>query len=460
MLRLHRATFLSTVLTIGASLSSVPSLRSAPQTQAVTGLTQYTFGTPSGDETEMLAEINRARSNPTAEGQRLAATLNPANYGIEQSEYQADVNELLTDFPTYQVRPPLAFNADLNASAQAHTADMVKTEVLTHNSSNGQTYLQRVISFGYTEPSGENCDGAAKDSASYTPWEIEADYELDFSVPGYGHRMNVMEPVINGTVEIGIGQHALGGWNTEDFGGDRTVTLLSGTVFTDDAGTGFYVSGEGVASVVVTAPGASSYYAVTVKSGAYTLPLDLLAPYNASVVNPTVQVVFTDALGNATTQTVALSHTVDAYGSTYINPQGQFRYDNAKADLIVPAVGGFPAFFDGQAALDNGVYYLAFPNGNYFGYYSFLSDPNYLYHFDLGYEYLFDAQDGRGGLYLYDFLSGDFFYTSPTFPFPYLYDFALESTVYYYPDPANAGHYNTDGVRYFYVFSTGKIISK
>ena len=119
-----------------------------------------------------------------------------------------------------------------------------------------------------------------------------------------------------------------------------------------------------------------------------------------------------------------------------------------------------PAFFAGEVPLGNGVYFLAFPGGNYFGFYSFLSEPGYLYHFDLGYEYVIDAADGQSGVYLYDFASQDFFYTSPGFPFPYLYDFGLQSVIYYFPDPNNAGHYNTDGVRYFYVFNTGQIISK
>ena len=62
-------------------------------------------------------------------------------------------------------------------------------------------------------------------------------------------------------------------------------------------------------------------------------------------------------------------------------------------------------------------------------------------------------------MYFYDFASNDFFYTSPTFPFPYLYDFGLQSTVYYYPDPNSSGHYTT-GPRYFFDFGTGTIITK
>ncbi len=119
-----------------------------------------------------------------------------------------------------------------------------------------------------------------------------------------------------------------------------------------------------------------------------------------------------------------------------------------------------PPLFNGEVNLSNGVEYLQFSTGNPFGYYSFLSDPHYIYHVDLGYEYVFDAADGNSGVYLYDFKSKGFFYTSPTFPFPYLYDFSLSTVLYYYPDPKNAGHYNTNGVRYFYNFATGKIISK
>ncbi len=125
------------------------------------------------------------------------------------------------------------------------------------------------------------------------------------------------------------------------------------------------------------------------------------------------------------------------------------------------AISPLPSsFFEGEASLSGGVFYLSFPNSNYFGYYTFLSDQRYVYHFDLGYEYVFDAKDGKNGVYLYDFASQTFFYTSPTFPFPYLYDFSLNTVLYYYPDLNNPGHYNTNGVRYFYDFKTQKIISK
>jgi photosystem II stability/assembly factor-like uncharacterized protein len=117
-----------------------------------------------------------------------------------------------------------------------------------------------------------------------------------------------------------------------------------------------------------------------------------------------------------------------------------------------------PSFFSGEVALGNGVYYLQFLNGNVFGYYAYLSDPRFIYHFDMGFEYWFDANDGQSGIYFYDFASNHFFYTSPSFPFPYLYDFSLNAVLYYFPDPNRPGHYTTNP-RYFYNFATGQIIT-
>jgi hypothetical protein len=117
-----------------------------------------------------------------------------------------------------------------------------------------------------------------------------------------------------------------------------------------------------------------------------------------------------------------------------------------------------PPFFMGERPLSNGVYYLQFPNGTPFGYYSYLTDPRFIYHFDMGFEYWFDANNADRGIFFYDFMSNHFFYTSPSFPFPYLYDFSLNTVLYYYPDPNRPGHYTTNP-RYFYNFATGQIIT-
>ena len=116
-------------------------------------------------------------------------------------------------------------------------------------------------------------------------------------------------------------------------------------------------------------------------------------------------------------------------------------------------------FFNGEVPLANGVYFLQFPNGTPFGYYSYLSDSRFIFHFDLGYEYVFDAGDAANGIYFYDFKSGSFFYTSPSFGFPYLYDFGLNAVLYYFPDTNSPGSY-TKNPRYFFNTATGQIITK
>ncbi len=160
-------------------------------------------------------------------------------------------------------------------------------------------------------------------------------------------------------------------------------------------------------------------------------------------------------LGDTTPRTTP-QHLLPPDGYRYTAIGAPSGADHAVA-ILAPVVHHF---FDGEVALSNGVYYLAVASGNYFGYYSYLADPKYIYHFDLGYEYVFDAADGKAGAYFYDFKSSTFFYTSPGFPFPYLYDFTLKTVLYYYPDPQNPGRYNTDGTRYFYRFDTGQIITK
>ena len=116
-----------------------------------------------------------------------------------------------------------------------------------------------------------------------------------------------------------------------------------------------------------------------------------------------------------------------------------------------------PVFFNGETALGGGWYNLQFANGTPFGYYSYLSDQNFIYHIDLGFEYLIDANDANHGIYFYDFASSSFFYTSPS-TFPDLYDFSLNAWLYYLPDVNNPGRY-THNPRWFYNFATGQWIT-
>ncbi len=123
------------------------------------------------------------------------------------------------------------------------------------------------------------------------------------------------------------------------------------------------------------------------------------------------------------------------------------------ATIVAPQ---HPPFFTGEVSLSSGVYYLSFPNGNLFGYYEYLPG-SIIYHFDLGYEYVFPANDANGDAYFYDFQSEHWWYTGPSL-FPYIYDFTLGAWIYYEPDPSSPGHYTTNPRKFAYT-STHEIFT-
>jgi hypothetical protein len=126
------------------------------------------------------------------------------------------------------------------------------------------------------------------------------------------------------------------------------------------------------------------------------------------------------------------------------------------AGTWVPLVNNYlpPTFFAGEAPLGSGVYYLQFPDGNLFGYYTFVTSSIF-YHYDMGYEAFIPGS--ASDTYLYDFTSGHWWYTSSSL-FPYLYDFTLKTFIYYFPNTTNPGHY-TANPRYFSNLTTGKIFT-
>ena len=115
-------------------------------------------------------------------------------------------------------------------------------------------------------------------------------------------------------------------------------------------------------------------------------------------------------------------------------------------------------FFAYEYDFGNGTYYLSFSTGNPFGYYNYSEFPN-IYHVDLGFEGLSTETDANDGVYFYDYMSGHEFYTSPSYPFPYLYDFTLKAVLYYYPQANNPGYYTTNP-RYFLNTATNTIFTQ
>jgi hypothetical protein len=127
---------------------------------------------------------------------------------------------------------------------------------------------------------------------------------IDWGVPGDGHRINIQQPGVsaqNAYTSVGIGDVQTSASNpsfgplviTQDFGSQaNTQAQVVGVAYSDNAGTGFYLPGEGQGGVQINAvnlkTGAVSS-TQTWDSGGYELPLApgqyrLIASLNNKVI--------------------------------------------------------------------------------------------------------------------------------------------------------------------------------
>jgi len=106
--------------------------------------------------------------------------------------------------------------------------------------------------------------------------------------------------------------------------------------------------------------------------------------------------------------------------SGYISGYAVDNSGNTVAFAASPVSGDATPF--SGASLGNGLY-----DSSWFGYYSYTSYP-LVYQYYLGYEYVYSA---GGGVTLYDYKSGHFWYTQSNY-FPFIYDFTLNCYLYYY----------------------------
>jgi uncharacterized protein YkwD len=237
----------------------------------------YPQSNPSNEEQYILQLINAARANPAAEGQMLA--------GITDSEisryytyYNVNRQQLISDFNGYAVKPPLAFNPNLNDSAREQSVDQATHGFQGHNSSDGTPFYTRISNAGYQWSAlGENVFAYVED-----PYFGHVGLNADWGVPTLDHRANIMNFAagIPTYKQIGIsyvstsvpsfGPYVM----TEDFGtpADDSESFLVGVVYNDANGNGAYDMGEGLGGVTITTD-SGAYYTQTSASGGYVLPL-------------------------------------------------------------------------------------------------------------------------------------------------------------------------------------------
>lgn len=258
----------------------------------------YDHGDPSIYEQYLLEMVNRARANPLAEA---------ARYGL------ADLNQNLpAGTLTASPKQPLAFNPFLYASALAHSQWMIETNTFSHSGVNGSTPTQRMIAAGFdlegSWGTGENIAGFLGRNTGQEISTMQFHHEGLFL--SAVHRENILGPEFD---EIGIGE------TTGAFTNDGTVypesslvtqnfayssgspmpdgAFLTGVVYEDLDGDGFYTPGEGIGGVEVR-PDSGPWFAVTSASGGYAIPVGL--------ESGTIKVVFSSSELTTTEKLVAL----------------------------------------------------------------------------------------------------------------------------------------------------------
>ncbi len=234
--------------------------------------TLYNCGNPTAEEQYVIELINRARADPTAEGDRLDTTTDPGIVENLQGYGTPTRSQVKSEFSTYPVRPPLACNPDLLAMARSHSQNMLTNGYQGHSGPDGD-FPTRFANSGYAGGAGgENVFDYGTDG-----WDIHANFQYDFgNYPTIGHRTNIMN--MTGTVytEVGIGiiEGSNAGFGpqfcTEDFG-EGSQNFILGVVYSDFNANGFYDIGEGDSGVKITVTGGSSY-AVSSGSGGYAIP--------------------------------------------------------------------------------------------------------------------------------------------------------------------------------------------
>jgi serralysin len=224
---------------------------------------------------------------------------------------------------------PLAFNGNLNDSADSHSSWMISADVFDHTGLSGSTPHQRMVKAGYSFAgswaSAENIAWASLRSPAGLQDEVEFLHTNLMNSPG--HKANIL----NGSYqEIGIGFQTGGylTWDaafvTQNFARSGTKTFLTGVTMDDKDGDRFYDIGEGLGGLTVTAVSSTGakYTAVTEGAGGYSLAL--------------------------TAGTYAVTFSGGGYAS--VTKQVTVGSSNVKLDLIDPAGGTTSSAINGTAA--------------------------------------------------------------------------------------------------------------
>lgn len=290
--------------------------------------TQYSIGNPTAEQQYMLELINRARANGGAEAARLGLA-----GGLQEGPPMVN-GQVWTIQNSVQ---PLSWSPLLGSCAQSRAKFLNDNDQIFSGQDphtfGGTNPSSRIAATGYSMapytgptnnggfPGPENVSEALSfGSGPYTGARLTAqvldDHNSLFvdngmfggnSTPGRGHRNTLMLAFWR---EIGIGINAGTdfGQNTtwdsiyvvQNFGTQTGSTpFITGVVYQDTNGNGFYDPGEGIGGIRVDVPG-SNFFAITSSSGGYSVPVpgngNFTATFSGGAINTSKPVTVSNGL--------------------------------------------------------------------------------------------------------------------------------------------------------------------
>ena len=248
---------------------------------------------PSPAEQKMLWLMNRARTDPKAEGIWLA-TDPRSDVKSGRDFFKVDTQMMRAEFASYPAKAPAAFDIRLHDASVLHSEDLIRRDAQDHNNQ-----------FDRVNATGFRCNGGRVSVFAYSRNALNAHAALNIdwgsgtggTQDPPGHRYAIMgflsDPpggaslsnvglalVRDDNPGTDVGPEVFSGAYCHAGGADHNRFIV-GTVWEDADGDGEYDEGEGLGGVTVR-PDAGNYYAVTGKAGGYAIPIGSAGTYQVS----------------------------------------------------------------------------------------------------------------------------------------------------------------------------------
>jgi len=265
-----------------------PQIQAKKGLQKIGGMTEWTYhksadgSHPDGMEQQLMWLMNRARSNPTAEGVWLATESDP-DVDNGRSYFHVDLTALKNEFAALAPKPPAAFDIRLYEAAHVHSLDLIARDAQDHEHQFDQI---DAAGFHYTSGRGNVFSYGESGLNAHAAFNIDwGGNDGTGMQAGRGHRKAIMS-VDGDYTNVGIAAVAESD-DTTNVGplvitgnyckaatgyNDHFNVFIVGTVWRDKNGNNRYDPGEGITGVQVT-PDSGSWYAVTGDSGGYAFPV-------------------------------------------------------------------------------------------------------------------------------------------------------------------------------------------